>query len=189
MEVFIGLDWGEPRHQVHALDGGGGTLLSLRVPHDRSGLEHLRIALATLGASCDVGVAIERREGLLVDHLLAWGHPVYPVNPKVAARAREGYRAAPVKSDALDAFALADLLRRQVAVWRPLRRSSSDHAELGALVRDRERFVIKHRRLQHQLRSVLETYYPAATKLFTGSTAQSRSPSCAGIRRRRRRRD
>ena len=45
---------------------------------------------------------------------------------------------------------------------------SSVHAELGALVRDRERFVIEHRRLQHQLRAVLETYYPAATKLFSG---------------------
>lgn len=168
MEVFVGIDWGEQHHQIHALDGGDGTTLSLRVPHDRSGLERLHIALAGLGEPAEVGVAIERREGLLVDHLLAWGHPVYPVNPKVAARAREGYRAAPVKSDALDAFALADLLRRQVATWRPLRRSSSDQAELGALVRDRERFVIEHRRLQHQLRAVLETYYPAATKLFSG---------------------
>jgi hypothetical protein len=37
---------------------------------------------------------------VLVDHLLAWGHPVYPIYPKVAARAREGYRTGPVKSDA-----------------------------------------------------------------------------------------
>jgi transposase len=168
VEIFVGLDWGEQHHQIHALDGGGATLLSLRVPHDRSGLERLRVELAGLGEPSEVDVAIERREGLLVDHLLAWGHPVYPVNPKVAARAREGYKAAPVKSDALDAFALADLLRRQVATWRPLRRSSPVHAELGALVRDRERFVIEHRRLQHQLRAVLETYYPAATKLFSG---------------------
>lgn len=168
VEVFIGIDWGEQHHQVHALDGGGGTALSLRVPHDRSGLERLRVALAGLGEPSEVGVAIERREGLLVDHLLAWGYPIYPVNPKVAARAREGYRAAPVKSDVLDAFALADLLRRQVAAWRPLRRPSAVLAELGALVRDRERFVVEHRRLQHQLRAVLETYYPAATKLFSG---------------------
>lgn len=168
MEVFVGIDWGEQHHQIHALDGGDGTTVSLRVPHDRSGLEQLRVALAGLGKPSEVGVAIERREGLLVDHLLAWGHPVYPVNPKVAARAREGYRAAPVKSDVLDAFALADLLRRQAVTWRPLRRPSSVHAELGALVRDRERFVVEHRRLQHQLRAVLETYYPAATKLFSG---------------------
>jgi len=180
VEVFVGLDWGEQHHQVHALDSGGATRLSLRVPHDRSGLERLRVALTTLGDPPEVGVAIERREGLLVDHLLAWGHPIYPVNPKVAARAREGYRAAPVKSDVLDAFALADLLRRQAAAWRPLRPSSATHAELQALVRDRERFVIEHRRLQHQLRAILETYYPAATKLFSGL---DRSITLAFLRR------
>lgn len=180
MEIFVGIDWGEQHHQVHALDSRGEPLLSVRVSHDRSGLERLRIALAALGEPSTLGVAIERREGLLVDHLLAWGHPVYPVNPKVAARAREGYRAAPVKSDVLDAFALADLLRRQVAVWRSLRRPSTVQAELGALIRDRERFVIEHRRLQHQLRAVLETYYPAATKLFS---SLDRSITLAFLRR------
>ncbi|HET7070335.1 MAG TPA: IS110 family transposase [Nocardioides sp.] len=168
MEVFVGLDWGEQHHQVHGLDGAGTTRLSIRVTHDRSGLERLRRALAALGEPAVVGVAIERREGLLVDHLLAWGHPVYPVNPKVAARSREGYRAAPVKSDALDAFALADLLRHRASTWRPICRPSAVHAELQALVRDRERFVIEHRRLQHQLRAVLETYYSAAPRLFSG---------------------
>ena len=110
MDVFIGIDWGEQHHQVHALDADGGTRLEFRVDHDVAGLERLRDALSALGEPDSVGVAIERREGLLVEHLLAWGHPVYPVNPKVAARAREGYHAAPIKSDALDAFALADLL-------------------------------------------------------------------------------
>lgn len=94
---FRRLDWGERHDQVHALDGGSTTRLSFRVPHDRSGLEGLRPALAGLGIPSEVGVAIERRDGLLVDHLLAWRHPAYPVNLKVAARAREEYRATPVK--------------------------------------------------------------------------------------------
>ncbi len=167
MDAFVGLDWGEQHHQVHALDAGGRTTLEVRVAHDGAGLEQLRQALAELGDPAGVGIAIERREGLLVEHLLAWGYPVYPVNPKVAARAREGYCAAPVKSDALDAFCLADLLRRQVDTWRPLRRPSETLAELAALVRDRERFVVEHRRLQHQLRATLETYHPAMTHLFS----------------------
>ena len=167
MEVFIGIDWGEQHHQVHALDTEGHPRLELRVSHDRAGLEILHEALSTLGAPGSIGIAIERREGLLVEHLLAWGHPVYPVNPKVAARAREGYRAAPVKSDALDAFGLADLLRRQVAAWRPLRQPSETLAELQALVRDRDGFVVEHRRTQHKLRATLLTYYPALPHLFS----------------------
>jgi transposase len=180
MDVFVGLDWGEQHHQAHALDGSGRTLLELRVAHDRDGLERLRASLAALGEPTSVGIAIERREGLLVEHLLAWGHPVYPVNPKVAARAREGYRAAPVKSDALDAFALADLLRRQVDRWRPLRLPSETLSELQALVRDRERFVVEHRRVQHQLRAVLMSYYPGITHLFS---SLDRSITLAFLRR------
>jgi len=180
VDAFVGLDWGEQHHQVHALDIGGRATLELRVPHDRDGLEALRQALAGLGEPALVGIALERREGLLVEHLLAWGHPVYPVNPKVAARSREGYRAAPVKSDALDAYCLADLLRRQVDAWRPLRLPSETLAELAALVRDRERFVIEHRRLQHQLRATLETYYPAMTHLFS---SLDRSITLAFLRR------
>jgi len=167
MEVFVGLDWGERQHQVHAVDEGGRTLLMSAASHDVAGLERLRDALSRLGEPSVVGVAIERREGLLVEHLLAWGHPVYPVNPKVAARAREGYRAAPVKSDALDAFSLAELLRRQAPSWRPLRRPSERLAELRALVRDREGFVIERRRIQHRLRATLLTYYPALPHLFS----------------------
>ena len=90
MDVFIGIDWGEQHHQIHALDTEGRPRLELRVSHDRAGLEVLHEALSSLGVPGSVPIAIERREGLLVEHLLAWGHPVYPVNPKVAARAREG---------------------------------------------------------------------------------------------------
>jgi hypothetical protein len=46
-----------------------------------------------------VPVAIERSEGLLVEHLQANGHPVYPVSPRIAARARERSKVAAVKDD------------------------------------------------------------------------------------------
>jgi Transposase len=44
VDAFVGLDWGEQHHQVHALDAGGRTTLEARVPHDRDGLEALRAA-------------------------------------------------------------------------------------------------------------------------------------------------
>jgi hypothetical protein len=73
---------GEQHHQVHVLDGAGATRLSFRVPHDRAGLERPPVMLETLGEPCEVGVAIERRERLLVEHLLAWGHPGLPGQPQ-----------------------------------------------------------------------------------------------------------
>lgn len=62
----------------------------------------------------------------------------------------------------------------------PLRQPSETLAELAALVRGRERFVVEHRRLQHQLRANLETYYPAMTHLFSSI---DRSITLAFLRR------
>jgi hypothetical protein len=49
-------------------------------------------------------------------------------------------------------------------------------SELQALVRDRERFVVEHRRVQHQLRAVFSTYYPGLTGDVT-RPRRGRSPS------------
>ncbi len=45
---------------------------------------------------------------------------VFPVSPRIAARARERYKVASVKDDRFDAFVLADTLRHEHAHWRPL---------------------------------------------------------------------
>jgi transposase len=124
-------------------------------------------------------VAIERAEGLLVEHLQALGLGVYPVSPRVAARIRERYRVAPIKDDAFDAFTLADALRHEQGRWRPLGKPSPLLAELRALTRDRERIVAEHMRISNQLHAILESYHPAATRLFS---SLDRKTSLAFIR-------
>ena len=99
-----------------------------------------------LAAHADiVGVAIERAEGLLVEHLQAHQHRLFCVSPKMSARARERYRMAPTKSDAFDAFVLADSLRHEHTHWRALATPSPLLAELRVLTRDRERIVWNQR--------------------------------------------
>jgi len=164
-EIYCGIDWGGYTHWLCAVDGQGRRIISRRFAHDRTGLEELRAALAGLGAA--LPVAIERSEGLLVEQLQELGYVVYPVNPRVAARAREAYRVAATKDDAFDAFVLADALRQQHAHWRPLPRPSAALAELRALVRDRQRLVEHQARVEAQLRATLEAYHPAAIHLFS----------------------
>src|SRR3712207_3586696 len=89
-DIFAGLDWGERAHQLCVVGVHGSRLAELRVDHDVAGLEQLQRALAAFGAS--LPIAVERAEGLLVEQLVAAGHQVYPVNPRVAARIRERYR-------------------------------------------------------------------------------------------------
>lgn len=163
--ITAGIDWGGSFHQVAIVDGRGRQLESFGVAHDVAGLAELGERLAAYGG--DLPIAVERAEGLLVEHLQALGLQIYPVSPRIAARIRERYRVAPVKDDAFDAFTLADALRHEQPRWRALAAPSPLLAELRALTRDRERIVAEHVRVQNQLHALLESYHPAAARLFS----------------------
>lgn len=161
---FAGIDWGESHHQVCVVDRAGGRVLQARLRHDVAGLADLDRRLAAFGS---LPVAVERAEGLLVEHLQARGHAVVPVNPRVAARLRERYRVASVKDDVFDAFALADALRHEHPRWRALPVPSAALGELRALVRDRDRLLQTQQRTEAQLREILQAYHPAPARLFS----------------------
>ncbi len=167
---FAGVDWGGHEHQLCVVDDAGAKELELRVAHDVAGLDQLVRALARLGEG--LPVAVERAEGLLVEHLQAHGHPVFPVSPRIAARARERYRVAPIKDDRFDAFVLADTLRHEHRHWRSLAVPSALLAELRALTRDRDRLLETQQATEAQLRSILECYHPAPARLFSSMDRQ-----------------
>jgi transposase len=168
--VFAGIDWGGHEHQLCVVDGDGRKQLELRINHDVAGLGELVRQLDKHGER--VPVAIERADGLLVEHLQAHGHPVFPVSPRIAARARERYRVAPIKDDRFDAFVLADTLRHEQAHWRPLSVPSPLLAELRALTRDRDRLLETQQATEAQLRSIMEAYHPAPARLFSSMDRQ-----------------
>lgn len=168
--AFVGIDWGGSHHQVCVVDASGRRRSSLRVTHDVAGLSDLDAELARHGGRA--AIALERSEGLLVEHLQAGGHAVYPVSPRIAARARERYRVAPSKDDRFDAFVLADTLRHEHRHWRALALPSPLLAEIRALTRDRDRLLETQQATEAQLRAILEAYHPAPTKLFSSVDRQ-----------------
>lgn len=168
--AFVGIDWGGSHHQLCVVDDRGRRKTETRVTHDVAGLVDLDAALARVG-SC-LPIAVERSEGLLVEHLQAAGHIVYPVSPRIAARARERYRVAAVKDDVFDAFVLADTLRHEHGHWRPLSAPSALLAEIKALTRDRDRLLETQQTVEHQLRMILEAYHPAPARLFSSMDRQ-----------------
>jgi transposase len=167
---FAGVDWGGHEHQLCVVDGVGNKQLEQRVSHDVAGLGELVRQLARHGDR--VPVAVERAEGLLVEHLQAHGHAVFPVSPRIAARARERYRVAPIKDDRFDAFVLADTLRHEHLHWRALAVPSALLAELRALTRDRDRLLETQQATEAQLRAILESYHPAPARLFSSMDRQ-----------------
>lgn len=164
-QYFAGIDWGGSFHQLCVVDGAGNTVIQKRFQHTKEGLEALGKKLGSLPGA--VLMAIERGEGLLVEFLLTLGFPLYCVSPKISARARERYRVQSKKSDAFDAFVLADTLHLEHSYWRPLSVQSETMMQLRAVIRDRERVVWNQRDLENQLRAAMETYYPAPLHVFS----------------------
>jgi hypothetical protein len=109
--AFAGLDRGGSQHRSCVLDTAEARLTQQRITHEVAGLARLDTALAQHEIA--LPIAVERAEGMLVEHLQARGHAVFAVSPRIAARARQRYRIAAVKADRLDAFVLADTLRHE----------------------------------------------------------------------------
>lgn len=163
--LFAGVDWGGGFHQLCVLDREGTVLLQHRIVHDVAGLALLADRLAGFGA---VLVAIERAEGLLVEFLQTLPSvTLFCVSPKISARARERYRLSASKSDAFDAYVLADTLRHEHRHWRALSVPSALTAELQAVSRDRQRVQQAKVACESRLRGVLDTYHPAPVHLFS----------------------
>jgi transposase len=164
-KVFVGIDWGASHHQLCAVSATGQRLRQVRLRHDVAGLNRLDAELAQLGTG--LPICVERAEGLLIERLQAGGHRVFPVNPRIAAHARERYRVASSKDDVFDAFTLACTLRHEHAHWRPLPIASPALAEVRALSRDRDRLLETQQRIEAQLHAILDAYHPAPAQLFS----------------------
>jgi transposase len=168
--AFAGIDWGGEHHQLCIVDDAGKRLTQLRVTHDVAGLNALQAELTRF--SDRMPIAIERSEGLLVEHLQALGHALFPVSPRISARARERYKVASVKDDRFDAFVLADTLRHEHGHWRTLSICTPLLAEIKALTRDRDRLLETQQAVESQLRMILEAYHPAPVRLFSSVDRQ-----------------
>src|SRR4051794_23117772 len=179
-EVFVGIDWGASHHQLCAVNATGKRQREVRLSHDVAGLNQLDAELAQLGSG--LPICVERSEGLLIERLQAGGHRVFPVNPRIAARARERYRVASSKDDVFDAFTLADTLRHEYPHWRPLPVASPALAELRALSRDRDRLLESQQRVEAQLHAILDAITRRRRSCSRRSTGTSPWPSLPTIR-------
>jgi transposase len=166
MRVTVGLDWGERAHAVCVLGADGRIRERFTIAHGADGLTSLVARLKRFGAPAEVPIAIERPSGLLVETLLAAGHPLVPLHPNLVKACRPRYRAARAKSDPGDAYMLADILRTDGHRLRPLTPCSDAIKALRALVRGRDDLIGQRVALANQLRALLADFWPGAAGLF-----------------------
>ena len=160
---YAGLDWASRTHAACVVDEHGGVHLQFEINHDAAGLAELCRRLRGAGVTA---VAIERPSGLIVDALLEAGFSVVPIHPNVVKATRPRYRSHGGKSDASDAYLLADLLRTDGHRFKPLAPQSDDIYALRALVRGRDDLVAARVQLANQLRSLLQSFWPGAAEIF-----------------------
>ena len=165
--LLVGIDWADAEHIYCLMDDTGATLAAGTIDHTAEGLERFMELVRARGRDPqDVLVALETSQGPLVGALLDQQFTVYAINPKAVDRHRERFRVAGAKSDLRDAWVLANLLRTDRALYRPLLPDSDVAQELRALTRDRAELVRTRTMLSNQLTSCLKAYFPEFLTLF-----------------------
>jgi len=168
MDVSCGIDWAEDHHDIALVDTGGQLLARRRISDDAAGLAALTGLLAEHGDSAEdpIPVAIETPRGLLTACLRATGRKVYPINPMAVARYRDRHSVARGKSDHGDAVVLANILRTDAHVHRPLAADTELAQAIAVLARAQQDAVWDRTTAHNKLRSHLREYYPAFLAAF-----------------------
>jgi hypothetical protein len=168
----LGLGQSGPRR--HGVDDGGGVLDRWAFPHTEAGWQMAVGRLRGHGEPGDLPVIIEKTSGLIVDRILAAGHPVVPVHPDSFYAARPRWGASGAKSDPGDSCKLADYLRTDGHRLRRIEPADAGLRELQALVRLREDQVRARTAADCQLWAMLGNYWPARATCSTRWPRRSR---------------
>jgi hypothetical protein len=131
--VLVGWDWASETHDLTVLDEAGMVVDRWVLRHTERELDDALRRLARHGRPDELPVAIERTTGLVVERLLAAGHPVVPIHPNAFHAARSRWGASKAKSDPGDSYKLADYLRTDGHRLRRLRPRRKDPRAAGPL--------------------------------------------------------
>jgi hypothetical protein len=167
MGVFVGHDWAEEHHDVFIEDEAGQRLAAARVPDGIEGVARFHGLVADhIEDPSEVTVATETDRGLFVGALVAAGYRVLAVNPMSVARYRERHVTSGAKSDAADAWVLAELARVDGQHHQPISGDTDLADAVKTLARAHQSMIWSRQRHTLQLRSTLREFYPAALEAF-----------------------
>jgi transposase len=163
---YVGIDWAAANHAVCVLDTTGRKVAAFSIEHSADGFSGLVRRLGRLAGPERVAVAIERPDGRLVDTLLQAGFAVVPVSPNAIKTWREAEAGSGAKSDAGDAYVIADYLRCRAARLAPIQPYSAPTVALRTVVRTRDDLVATRVAATNQLAALLDAHWPGAKAIF-----------------------
>lgn len=174
MEVYIGIDWSENKHDIVAMNHAGAAIVRQSILHSPEGFLELEATCQDLGlASDDYLFGLETAHNLVIDFLWSRNYShVYVIPPSVVNSTRGRYGQSGARTDQSDALLLADLLRTDRARlqrWRPDTLLTRQMRAKVSLINHLTRSIV---RLSNRLRAVLLRYYPAALNVFSNVRTQ-----------------
>ena len=161
--LFAGLDWASKTHMVCVVDDAGTITQRFEIPNTGKTFAGLVKRLCKLAVEA---VAIERCDGPLVEALLDAGLRVVVITPRQVKGLRSRYSGSGAKSDAGDAYLLADVLRTDSHRLTALSQDSDATRVLRQLGRTRKQLVEARVGMVNQLHALLELAFPAVIGLF-----------------------
>jgi transposase len=165
--IFVGVDWAEAHHDLHICNEEGRRLGRGRVPEGVEGVARVHQLVADhVEEPSEVVIGIETDRGLFVQALVAAGYQVYAVNPLSVSRYRDRHSTSGAKSDPGDAKVLADLVRTDRHIHRPIAADSDLGEAIKVLARAHQSMIWSRQRQVNSLRSTLREFYPAALDAF-----------------------
>ena len=161
--AYGGVDWASESHAVCVVDGAGEIVSEYDIPDSAAGLDRLCRRLQADGVC---RVAIERPDGPVVEALMAGGFGVVIVPSRAVKGLRTRYGQAGNRTDASDAYVLADCLRTDGHRLRSLERDAPETVTLRAHVRARKDLIRTRVAVANQLRAHLALVFLGAVGLF-----------------------
>ena len=161
--TYAGIDWASKSHAICVVDDQGVIKVRFEIANTGKTFTGLVKRLTRLGVE---GIAIERCDGPLVEALLEAGLRVVVITPRQVKGLRSRYTGSGAKSDAGDAYLLADVLRTDGHRLTALTQDSEATQVLRSLSRTRKQLVESRVGLVNQLHAELERCFPGAIGLF-----------------------
>ena len=168
MQVYIGIDWSENKHDILYMNEAGATVKYQEVPHSQKGFikfDRTREQFNIPPEECVIG--IETAHNLLIEFLWAKGYKqIYVLPPSAVNSSRGRFKQTNARTDQGDAWLIANLLRTDLHNFHPWFPNSDLVNNIRVLVKLHLTLTKESQRTLRQLRAVLLRYYPAALKVF-----------------------
>jgi transposase len=178
MQVYIGIDWSEEKHDVVFMNEAGMELASLVIPHTLDRFAQFDSTRQKMGlAPTDCWIGLETAHNLIIDYLWSQAYSqVYVLPPNQVKSNRGRFRQSQAKDDPEDARLIADILRTDRGRLQPWHPDSLLTRQMRAKISLILHLGQQITRLANRLRSVLLRYYPAALQVFKGGLTTEIAP-------------